>query len=250
MRMNQKSGALRGGVSNKLQHLRHDLFFVKMAMLHKKGLREGTIAPFDEDFYKQMSQTYIEGLPVSMRIKYMNPAPDELGECYERSKYMFYCFDDALLVRGDLKILELKYDSKESAGHGWLEIGDQVYDPNLLRRFNKDLYYEMYGVSNVIKYSKEQYFKNEAEKKLYDEVRNTTLEDFRPGGKKHYYFKKIIPMVLGYARYANKTDFMKELDAYLSSIKFYDEQQLDSLLQDRGLLTGGAGVAGELDKQM
>lgn len=234
MSMHKKLAKLRSSVSNQLQHLRQNAYLFKTTLLHQKALSDGTIQPFDENFYQQMNHTYVDGIPVSMHIKYLKPSLDQLGKCLERSKYMFYCFDDALLARGDLKYLELENGSKECAIHGWIEIGDHVYDPAMLEKFPKDLYYKMYGVSNVTKYTKEEYLKNEDNKKLYDEIKNTKLEDFRAGGMKHYYFQKAIPMVAGYAKYSHNEDLMEELYHYLNSVKSYDEQQVDYLLQING----------------
>ncbi len=231
--MHKKLTKLCSSVSNQLQHLRKDAYFFKTTLLHQKGLSNGTIQPFDENLYRQMSHTYVDGVPVSLHIKYLKPVLGP-GKCLERSEYMFYCFDDALLARGDLKYLELKTGSKECALHGWIEIGNNVYDPTMLEKFPKDLYYKMFGVSNVTKCTKKEYLKNEVNKKLYDEIKNTKLEDFRAGGMKHYYFQKTIPMVAGYAKFIDDQDLMKELESYLSLIKSYDEEQVDYLLQTNG----------------
>ena len=125
-----------------LDSLKKKLYFSKLKLLYSKGVAEGKIVPFDEDFYRSMSNTYFASIPVSMHIKYLRPKTGP-GKCYDRSLYMFFCFDDALLVRGDKLNLELLY-GKDNAGHGWIEIGDYVYDPTMLMRFDKDLYYKMF----------------------------------------------------------------------------------------------------------
>lgn len=59
------------------------------------------------------------------------------------SLYMFFCLDNAILVRGDIKSLELQ-SGPYDAFHGWIELDNYVYDPTALMRFDKDLYYQIY----------------------------------------------------------------------------------------------------------
>ena len=79
-----------------------------MQLLLNKGIADKKIIPFDDEFYEKLNHTYISGLPVSIHIKYLKPIVGP-SKCYDRSLYMFFCFDDALLVRADNKDLELRY---------------------------------------------------------------------------------------------------------------------------------------------
>ena len=202
-------------------NLKKQLYFEKLQLLFNKGLKDGSIVPFDEEFYDAMSHTYIFDIPVSMEIKYLRPTMKP-GKCYDRSLYMFFCFDDALLVRGDNKDLELKY-GKDDAGHGWIEIGNYVYDPSLLLKFDKELFYEMYSPTNVVKYNKEDYIKEN--KDFYDEIKNTTLQDFRPNGKRRLELGMFIPLIRGIVENSNDTEFEKDFANYLDAIS-YDEKQI------------------------
>ena len=215
-------------VKGKLQSLCVDLYYLRAEKLIEKGKGNGSIAPFDQDFYEQMSHTYVAGLPVSMNIKYLRPILGP-GKCYDRSLYMFLCFDDALLVRGDTKDLELRY-SKEAAGHGWMEKGGYVYDPSLLQKFPIDLYYKIFGVSNVQKCSHAEYAAIPENKKLYNKVRNTTLQDYQPNGKYRLDLLTSIPLVKGIAEASGNIEFQQELDKYLETVQ-YDEKQIDNLSQ-------------------
>ena len=69
---------------------------------------------------------------------------------------MFFAFDNAVLVRGKTKNLELKY-GKEHSGHGWIEMDDYVYDPTWCAKIKKDLYYKMLKPYDLYKISKEEY---------------------------------------------------------------------------------------------
>ena len=240
---------MKKGIMKKLHRFRSELFFIKADCSYVKGLLDGKIVPFDDSFYEQMSHTYTDsGIPVSMDIKYLRPTIPP-GKCYDRSLNMFFCFDDALLVRGDLKALELKYASNGDAGHGWIEIGNNVYDPTHLMRFDKDLYYKMFGVSNVTKYNKEDYCQDQENKKYYDQIKNTTLADFQPNGRKRSHLLITIPLLKGIANNAKDPAFQKELDAYLTSIN-YDEQEIyHSLHEKGGYAMQALRIAEELDKQ-
>ena len=207
-------------------NIKKKLCFLKMDLLFYKGIKEGKIVPFDEEFYKKMSNKYIACIPISIRIKYLKPLLP-LGQCIDRSLYMFFCFDDALLVRADVKNLELAY-GKEDAMHGWIEIGNYVYDPFLTLKFDKDLYYELYSPTNIRKETKEDYKK--VSSSFYDEVMSTTIEDFQPGGRKRTDLCLTIPAIKEIAELSNNDDFKKELDEYLEMIQ-YDEKQIQDELK-------------------
>ena len=202
-------------------NLKKGLYFSKMQLLFNKGLAEGKIVPFDDEFYEKMSHTYFNCIPIYMHIKYLKPIVGP-GKCYDRSLFMFFCFDDALLVRANNKDLELRF-GKENAGHGWIEIGNYVYDPSLLMRFEKDLYYKIYSPTNIFKATKEDYIKVNGS--YYDDVKNTSIEDFKLGGKKRTDLCVSIPLVRGIAEHSSDENLKKELDAYLTSIQ-YDEKQV------------------------
>lgn len=208
-----------------LDILKNELYFRKMHLLYKKGIEDGSIVPFDEDFYKKMSHTYISCLPVSIHIKYLKPIMGP-GKCYDRSLYMFFCFKNAVLVRGDTKDLELKY-GKESAGHGWIEIGDYCYDPSLLCKFKRDVYYRMYKPYNISKTTLEEYinYNKGCCKQFYENIVNTKLEDFLPNGSKRLDLCMTIPLVQGIAENGKDENFKTELKDYLELIQ-YDERQL------------------------
>lgn len=202
-------------------NLKKGLYFSKMQLLFSKGIQEGKIVPFDDEFYEKMSHTFFNCIPISMHIKYLRPTIGP-GKCYDRSLFMFFCFDDALLVRGDNKDLELRF-GKENAGHGWIEIGDYVYDPSLLLRFDKDEYYKIFIPTNVSKTTKEEY--QQVNGSYYDDVRNTSVSDFQLGGSKRTDLCVTIPLIRGIAECSTDATFKKELREYLELIQ-YDEQQV------------------------
>lgn len=211
-----------------IEIIKNKLYYQKMKSLLSKGEKEGKIVPFDEEFYEKMKNIYFNGIPISMHIKYLRPTLPP-GKCYDRSLLMFFCFDDALLVRGDQKDLEIRF-GKESAGHGWIEICDYVYDPSLLLRFDKELYYKIYEITNVHKYNKEQY--NQENDEYYKEVRNTTINDFLPGGSKRTDLLASIPLIREISKLSKNKEFEKEVDEFLKKIQ-YDEKQISEELDKK-----------------
>ena len=211
-------------------NVRKDLYFKKMNLLFYNGLRDHKIVPLPLDFVHAMDHTFVSGLPVSIHLKFLKPII-EPGKCLDRSLYMFFCFDDAVLVRGDCKDLEYKY-GKEDSVHGWIEKDGFVYDPSLLMRIDKELYYKMYQPTNVTKSSKADYCSIEENKKLYDDIKSTTLEDYRPNGRKRLELALTMPLALGIAQNSGNKEFIRELSRFTNLIQ-YDENQVFAQLQEK-----------------
>ena len=212
-------------------NLKKNLYFIKTELLFRKGLKTGQIVPFDDEFYSKMSNTFFNCIPISMHIKYLKPTVRP-GKCYDRSLFMFFCFDDALLVRGDVKDLELEYGIS-NAGHGWIEIDDYVYDPSYIMRFDRDLYYKMFSPTNIHKSTKEDYKKINGS--YYDNVRNTRIEDFKPNGSKRFDLCVSIPLIREIAENSNNESLKIELAEYLELIE-YDEESISKELKSKKLL--------------
>lgn len=217
-----------------LDKIKKELYFNKVQLLLLKGLQDGSIEPFDDELYEKMSHTYVSGLPVSMQIKYLNPinivnTTEKIGKCFDRSLFMFFCFENSILVRGNQKELEYKY-GKDKAGHGWIEMDGYCYDPTLLFKFKKETYYKIYKPYKISKITTEEYKKcSESNKKFYEDIKNTTLSDFQPNGSKRINLDTIIPPVKGIAEMEaemkNNQDFIRELNEYLELIQ-YDEKEI------------------------
>ncbi len=202
-------------------------YLKKLKRLYLKGMLLNKIKPFDDNFYNKLNNTYINCLPVSMHIKYLKPTIPP-GKCFDRSLYMFLCLEDSLLVRGDSKYLELTY-GKEYSRHGWVELDNYVYDPSLLLKIEKKLYYDMYGIKNVIKYNKEEYCKEEVNKRFYNKIKNTKIEDFKRGGNKRLELGMIIPLIYGIAENSNNKEFINEVNSYLKQIEYNEEEIYDEI---------------------
>ena len=54
-----------------LKKIKKELYFFRRNVLIESGLRNKRIVPFDGAFYEQLNQTIINGLPVSIYIRYL-----------------------------------------------------------------------------------------------------------------------------------------------------------------------------------
>jgi len=196
-----------------------ELFNKRYNALFLKGLNDGMIVPFKNlpELYEEMSNTYINAFPVSMHIKYLRPVLPP-GMCYDRSLYMFFSMKDSILVRGDLKMLEYNVD-KESAGHGWVERGEYVYDPTYLCRFDKKLYYKMNKISNVTKTSMEEYLNLNNNRKFYENLKSKTIDDFKPNGRYRHETLDLF-LIKGIADNSKDKQFKNDVYAYLNEIEY------------------------------
>lgn len=208
-------------MATKLDSLKKKLFFTRLNILFNKGIKEGKITRFDEEIFEKMSNTIIACLPVSLSIKYSNHLFAQ-GTCYDRSLYMFLALNDALLVRGDNKDLEYNY-GKGHEGHGWVEIGDYVYDPSLMLKFDKDTYYSIYGCSNVKKIDKQNYLLQHQD--FVDEHVSTDYAEFKPNGKRRLELDSLIFLIRVLSEMLGNEEFTKDFNDYLTLIE-YDENQI------------------------
>lgn len=210
-------------------NLKKCLYETKMYSLLMKGLNNGLIVEFEDELYEKMSHTYFNGLPISIRFKYLDynkPKLSEIlpGRCMDNSLLIFFCLEDAFLVCGDVKNLEYLY-GKENAIHFWVEKGDFVYEPTARKRYDKKLFYEVFQPTNIKKCTLEEWYSNEENKKYYERIVGTTLEDMQPNGRERVNLITIIPLFQEMAKTSNNQDFINELNAYLNSIQ-YDEIEI------------------------
>ncbi len=208
-------------MKNIIQDIKKMLYFKKLQTLFNKALNEGKITEFEETIFEKMSDTIIACLPVSLYIKYSNLLFAD-GTCNDRSLYMFLALDDALLVRGNHKDLEYKYGECNEE-HWWVEIGNYVYDPSLMLKFDKETYYTLYGCSKVSKTDKETYLQQH--KKFVDTHVTHDFNEFRPNGKRRLELETLIFQIKILSQMINNEQFDKDLNAYLTLIE-YDENQI------------------------
>jgi len=203
--------------------LKKKLYFLRHDLLINDGLNNGSIVPFDDDLYGRLNKVYFNGIPMSIQIKYLRPTTSP-GQCEDRSLFIATAFEDALWVSGDQKDLELKY-GKEGAWHFWVEHDGWVYDPTLLYKFKKELYYKIYLPKNIIYRRPEEYKKSP----IYQSIVKTTIDDLIPGGKERYHLCVTIPLVKGIAEMSGNADFIKELEQHLEEIVYDYKEITDEL---------------------
>ena len=207
------------------EKLKQNLYFSKLQLLLAQGEKKGEILPFEDELYDRLNEVYFNGIPLSIHLKFLKPTMPP-GQCYDRSLWITMGFENAILVRGDIKSLELSC-GKDSAGHGWVENDGWVYDPTSLLKFKKELYYKMFLPQNVHYYSCKEYSSHE----WYQDIINTSLEDLQPHGKKRPDLCVSIPLVQGIAEMSGNNDFINQLNNHLSLID-YDIVEVQQELND------------------
>lgn len=206
---------------------RKDLYFKKLNILYNEGIKNNKVFKFDNVFYEKLDKIFVNTLPFSIYIKYLKT--NSKDDCWlNTSLYMFIALDDVVLVRANNKNLEYAYGKNESR-YGWVEDELYVYDPLLLAKIDKKLYYKMFMPSNIERITKDEYLKNEENKKIYDYIKNTKLDDFKPNGSKREELTNTIPSIMHLSYINSDPNLKKELDEYLNKIdynyyKIYKEQ--------------------------
>lgn len=106
---------------------------------YNKHLNNGNIVHFNEEFYSQFEDMYYNGLPIYYYMEEMS-----MGKCYDASAILGLALGkDAYICRGELKTMSAAYN--EPFGHGWVEMGDMVYDTTWKIILSKKLYYRLFG---------------------------------------------------------------------------------------------------------
>lgn len=203
--------------------MKKKIYFAKMKLLYRKYSYEGKITSFDDEIFELMKGTIVACLPVYLYIKYSKYLFAR-GTCHDRSLYMFLALDDAFWVHGDNKDLEYLY-GKEGACHSWIERGDYVYDPSLMLRFDKDVYYKLYCPCEIIKTDKDTYVKEHSSFIFDNSTRN--FDDFRPGGIRRHQLGILIEFTKNIAKYSQNEDFIKELNEYLETVLYVKDENLE-----------------------
>ena len=212
------------------EKLKIELYFAKMDIIYKKGLQDGNIVPFDDEFMEHLNNKFFNGLPVAMQMKYYKPIMPP-GECYDRSFLMFCCFDDATLVQGDVKQLELRF-GKDNAWHAWIERNGYVYDPSIMKRFDKDLYYKIFIPRNITKKTKDEFCSSVDSKRFYDSIASTKIEDYLPGGERRIELLTFIPPARIKANTCGNEEMKKDLNDWLTKIDYDAEQIHDERIKE------------------
>ena len=190
------------------------LYSLRCELLIKQGIAKGLIVPFDEEIYNKLDNIFYDGIPVSLYLKYLGDINEDDGKCFLRSTLLTMGIDNSLLVRGNHKDLELKYGDAYS-NHGWVEKDNYVYDPSYLLRFNKDLYYSIFEVSNLEYYNYSDYNND-----WYQDIINTSLYDICHDRKYRYILCEVVPIIQEKAIKGNNYDLIEKLNNYLSIIQY------------------------------
>ena len=201
-------------------NLKQKLYLSKTNKLHKQGLLNGLIKPFDEELYQELNKTIFLNIPVDLDIKYLKPEVRP-GRCYDRSLAMFFAMAKSYLVRGSLEYFRI-FGDEEDINHGWVERDNYVYDPTWRCIFDKDYYYKMFKVKKVNRLNHEEYCNISKEyEDLFIKVKSTTRDSLKENGPDRYMLPVSVPLLMGIAE--ENDSFKSELEKFLEEIEYdYD----------------------------
>ena len=209
------------------ENIKRELCIKQLNLKEIKNYKKGRLTPFDDEYYKELQGTIVNGFPVSIDIKYLKPNIKP-GKCWDRSLRMFFAMENSVLVRGSLNYFRVKGEV-QSPNHGWVERDGYVYDPTFRIKYDKDTYYKMFDVKDVYKVTKEEYISDPDAKKYYEESK-LPIEEYKPYGSKRIDLMMSIPFLEAIAEY--HPDMKKELEEYLRLIE-YDEGEVQQEIDDK-----------------
>lgn len=113
----------------------------------------GTVKPFDQEFYKKLSGMYYNGIPVYYYLIRIN-----IGKCYDCSAILGLALGDCKICRGNLRKAPTR--SGNYFGHGWVEKDGFVYDTTWQIIADKHTYYKLFGASQVYARDSKEFFED------------------------------------------------------------------------------------------
>lgn len=182
------------------------------------GFSNGLIKPFEPELYKRLDNVIFAGIPASIQIKYLKPMLPP-GKCFERSYLITMGFDNCLLVCGDRKDMELVY-GKDAAWHYWVEKDGWVYDPTMLLKIDKNIYYKAFGVTVNTTQTKEELMQD-------NNYRKAASGEFDK-----FILLSAIPLIEGIAKLKGDVNFINEVEDYKQRIG-YNQEELSEALNNK-----------------
>lgn len=193
------------------------LFLEWEHLLLKFGTVTGMVSTYEDEVYERLSHFYHSCTPLSIHIRYLKPIVRP-GKCYDRSLLLSFAFKNPILVIADVKDLELEY-GKEGAWHAFIESDGYVYDPTMLLKIKKSLYYMIRRPSNIQVMTKE---KLDA-MPFIQGIKNTSIDDLRNSLEQRANLLTIVPIIQGIIEHSDNDSFKKEYNSFLEDINYdYD----------------------------
>ncbi|MDO4282805.1 MAG: hypothetical protein Q4D02_04135 [Clostridia bacterium] len=190
------------------------LFLKRIYLLLKIGVFLGKVQLFEEDVYDKLKGFYFNGIPLSIHIKYLKPIMGP-GKCYDRSLLLSFGFEHPTLIQADMKDLELKY-GKDSAWHYFIESNGYVYDPTMLLKIDKRLYYLMRKPKNMQSWSDKEL----KAIPLIENIKKTSINDLRTSLEQRANLLCVVPLIQEIVNDSNNDSFQKEYHDFLVDIQY------------------------------
>ena len=124
--------------------------------LYKKYREQGKLIEFNQEFYDRFEDMYYNGLPIYYYLEKMS-----MGKCYDASAILSLAMGkESYVCRGELANMTIIYDDEDGFGHGWVEVGDMVYDTTWKIMCSKKVYNQLFKPIDVSRRSHEQFFED------------------------------------------------------------------------------------------
>ncbi len=206
-----------------LKAIKGKLFLRKAELLAQQAYTEGKIVPIEEEFMDELKKRFWVGMSVYMHIKYFIPiSPFQTGRCWDRTRLMLMCHPNATRAIGNVKTLEYSAKGdKNLAGHSWLEIGDYVYDPTTLMRYEKELYYQIHKPYDVIYETQEEFLASNKTNAMMKTVVTSSIDEYMPGGEKRWELEMSLPILKTAALNHSDPSLMEEVDSFIETTGYY-----------------------------
>ena len=124
----------------------------KLRLCKNHYTKKGKIKKFDDEFYAQFDNMFYIGIPIYYYLEKMS-----MGRCFDASAVLALALGgEAKVCRGVLRNAALLDDKKFV--HGWVEVGDTVYDTTWKIIADKKTYYKTFGAKASSKTPQKEFF--------------------------------------------------------------------------------------------
>jgi len=135
--------------------IKKELFFKRLHLLKTNGEINGLILPFENEIYSVLDGIVWAGTPAGIYIKHLKPILPPM-KCWDRSYVISMALPNCELVFGYCKDIEYQTGSKDSSWHYWVENQGWCYDPTMIKKIKKELYYQMHLPTNIHKQTRQE----------------------------------------------------------------------------------------------
>jgi hypothetical protein len=175
------------------------------------GVSKVKVTPFEDFIYRRLDSVFYNGATGSIVLKYLIPHTSISNNLDLRCILLTMALCNSSIVTGNIEYF--KNHGEEI--HSCVETFDAVYDPTLLLKFRKKVFYKLFKPSNVISYSHKDYVNSS-----YLDVFNTSLHDINFDIVKRVSFCSMIPMIEELQIKSHNFNFQRDLSVLKEQVNY------------------------------